>query len=229
MGWKNIFSRNPSGRQLPSCWQDYLALNKNGQTRKTALKEVDFVVFDTETTGLDYRKDRILSFGAVRVYQQMINISDTFECIVHQQFEPEQETIAVHGILPEESLSGLAEATALEAFLQYIGSAVLVGHNVFFDISIVNQALKRQFGVTLKNKHLDTRQLAIRLEYILPPSVYDTSQFTLDALSKRFQLPASDRHTAAGDAFITGILLMKLLHRFEARGNKTLGSLLKWS
>ncbi|HKK78702.1 MAG TPA: hypothetical protein VJ933_03695, partial [Phaeodactylibacter sp.] len=79
-------------------------------------------------------------------------------------------------------------------------------------------------GVKLKNKGVDTAVLARRLAN--HPQLAKRGAFGLDQLCQDYHIPMSDRHTAAGDAYITAILLMKMLRRLEKRGVRTLGDLL---
>ena len=81
-----------------------------------------------------------------------------------------------------------------------------MAHHAAFDIAMINQALKRLNLPKLKNKVIDTGHLYKKTKL-------DTSKkhFSLDYLSERFKIPQHDRHTASGDAFITALLLVKLI------------------
>ena len=227
MDWSRLFGRRPTN-QHPRFWLDYLEQNKHPQGKNTPLEEVCFVVFDTETTGLNPRTDRILSIGGVRVKGEQIDLNRNFERVLQQPDVPiNREAIGIHGILPGESKTGEEEDAALADFVSFIGNSILVGHHLLFDISILNEALRRHKAGKLKNRTLDTRQLAIRLEKGLVAADHKPGQYSLDALCQRYQITTSDRHTAAGDAYITAILLLKLLSRLKKRGVKTLGQLLR--
>ena len=90
---------------------------------------------------------------------------------------------------------------------------------------MVNKVLQRELRQKLKNKVLDTSHLARRLA--LKPQHARPGTFGLDNLCRLYQIPMHDRHTAGGDAFITAVLLLKLLARLRKRGVHTLGDLLK--
>ncbi|MCB9284385.1 MAG: 3'-5' exonuclease [Lewinellaceae bacterium] len=227
MDWSRLFGKIPAS-QHPSFWLEYLEQNRHPQGKNTPLEEVCFVVFDTETTGLNPRIDRILSIGAVRVKGEQIDLNRSFEHILQQTDIPiNREAIGIHGIMPGESRTGKEEVEALADFVSFIGNSILVGHHLHFDVSILNEALRRHKAGKLKNPAIDTRQLAVRLEKGLVPSDHKPGQYSLDALCQRYQITTSDRHTAAGDAYITAILLLKLLSRLKKRGVKTLGQLLR--
>ena len=210
----------------PEFWRQYLDSFDGTLGKRTPIEEINFVVFDTETTGLDARKDRILSIGAVKVKNWQIDLGQRLDCYVQQSYTPIGETIEVHGILPGvNNENNIDEIEAVQHFVGYCHNSVLVGHHVAFDVSMVNQVLKGMIGQRLANHRLDTAALAARVsekkEYEQPGT------YGLDTLCRKYKISMSDRHTAAGDAFITAVLLMKLLARLKKRGVKTLGGLLR--
>ena len=70
---------------------------------KLAIEETRFVVFDTETTGFNRMRDRVLSIGAVSLIDNTLNVNDSFEVYLKQEiFNP--ETVHIHGILKEGSI-----------------------------------------------------------------------------------------------------------------------------
>lgn len=208
----------------PEFWQQYVELMRRPLPGKTPLREVPFAVFDTETTGLNPPKDKLLSIGGVKVLGGEIDVAESLELLLEQDVAPAQEDIAIHGIIPavNDKQAGMAEA--LRRFVQWCGPCVLAGHHVAFDIAMINAALQQHGCGKLRNRSVDTIQLSVRVsgrkEFNAPGAL------GLDALASQYHIPAHDRHTAAGDAFITGILLLKLLNRLERRGVHTLGQLL---
>lgn len=212
--------------ETPAFWKNYQKAFDQEMDRNLPIEEATFVVFDTETTGLNTKKDRILSIGAVKVCHWQIDLSNAIDQWVEQ---PNQsggaQSIPIHGILPVERANSLTENKALEIFLQYIGNAILVGHHVSFDIAMIQQALQRVGLGKLKNRYLDTGQLANRVQSALHPGPKRSPG--LDELCREYHIPPVDRHTAAGDAFITAILLMKLLAKLQKRKVRNLKDLLR--
>lgn len=188
------------------------------------LAAVRFVVLDCETTGLDPRRDRIVSIGAVAVNGLHIILADGFEALLRVSHNT--AATPVHGITRAETLGALDEREALVQFLDYLGDGVIVGHHVNYDLAMLDAACGRQFGLRLENRHLDTMGLTLHLQNDgafegLPP----IAGFSLDALCERFGVVPYDRHTAPGDAFLTAQVFLRLL-RFSGRGNRrTLGAL----
>src|SRR5262245_57219166 len=81
----------------------------------TPVDKVRFVVLDSETTGLDPRKDRIVTIGAVAVQGGEIILEDQFEALLKVAYNT--SAVTVHGVTREETLHGLDEREALEQFL----------------------------------------------------------------------------------------------------------------
>jgi len=187
----------------PQFWQNYAAHFKEKQQRE--LKDTRFIIFDTETTGLNPKKDRVLSIGCIGVENSKIKVVDQLESYLKQDHF-NADTVKIHGLLKEGKLSKIEEEKAIIEFLNYVENAVLVAHHAAFDIAMINNALKRMNLPKLKNKALDTGHLFQKTKL-------DTSKehFGLDELSSIFKIPLHDRHTASGDAYITAVLFIKIL------------------
>ncbi|MQP24200.1 3'-5' exonuclease [Flavobacterium sp. LMO8] len=191
-------------KDYPKFWETYLSYFDENQS-----KEKRYVVFDCETTGLDYKSDRILSIGAVAIQNDQILVGDFMEVFLHHEiFKP--ESVPIHGILREGKEEKIVEAEAVIRFLDFIKDATLVGHHVAFDIEMINQALDRLDVGTLKNEVMDTDVMYQKLKYL--PFEHHSS---LDELCDIYKIKKSDRHTASGDAFITGLLFLKLLRKLN--------------
>ena len=193
-------------KKYPFFWVEYLKKFKTSQPN--TIENTRFVVFDTETTGLETSTDRILSIGAISIFNNVIDVSDNFEVYLKQN-EFKSETVEIHGILKEGNLLKLTEAEALEQFINYLGNAVLVAHHTAFDIEMINAALKRLNLPNIKNKSIDTGMLYKKLD-----GKKDT-HFSLDVLCNEFNIPKHDRHTASGDAFITAIAFLKIVSKLK--------------
>lgn len=193
-------------KNTPNFWNEYLAKFKLKQPKN--IEATQFVVFDTETTGLDTSNDKILSIGAVKLFNNTISIADSFEVYLKQD-KFNNNTVKIHGILKEGNLVKIDEKKAIEKFITYIGNAVLVAHHTAFDIEMINTALKKMNLPKIKNKSIDTGILYKKLEG------KKDNHFSLDILCKEFNIPMHDRHTASGDAFITAQLFLKIISKLK--------------
>ena len=191
-------------KEHPKFWETYLTYFEENQS-----KEKRYVVFDCETTGLDYKSDRILSIGAVAIPNNEIIVNDYLEVFLQQDVF-KAETVLIHGILREGKEEKIVEAEAVIRFLEFVKDATLVGHHVDFDIEMINQSLARLDLGKLKNQSMDTDIMYQKLKYL--PYEQHTS---LDELCTIYKIKKSDRHTASGDAFITALLFLKLKRKLE--------------
>lgn len=219
MSWFSRFSPPPAPE-----WQTYQEHFKSPFGQKTPLREVRFVVLDLETTGLDVKKDRMLSLGAMVVQAQEIRIAERLEYFIHQpEYQPNQ-SVSIHGIMPQQNADGITEEMAIKHLLSFLKQSVIVGHHIGFDIAILNQATKRIYGKSLQNKVIDTRVLAERVQG-LRLGENPREIFTLDQVCHTFNIRLHERHTAAGDTLLTALLFLKLIGRLQKRGVNTLGQL----
>jgi len=193
-------------KKHPNFWKEYLKTFKTKESKK--IEETRFVVFDTETTGLNFEKDRILSIGAIAVLNNTLDVADSFELYLKQN-EFNAKTVEIHGILKDGNLLKYTEYEALEKFINYLGNSILVAHHAAFDIEMINVALKRMGLPKLKNKSIDTGILYKKLEG------KKDKHFNLDVLCKEFNIPKHDRHTASGDAYITALLFLKIISKLK--------------
>lgn len=185
----------------------------------TPIEQVRFVVLDSETTGLNPRKDRIVTIGAIAVVNHEILIEDSFEALLKVKYN--SSAVTVHGVTRDESLSGFDEPEALTQFLAYLGDGVIVGHHIGHDVETFNAGYERHFGFRMPNLSLDTMALTLHLERDGAFTGRDAIQeFSLDALCALFNIIPRDRHTAPGDAFMTALVFQRLL-RLAAKNNRT--------
>ncbi len=191
--------------EYPDYWKRYDALF-SGFRYSNGIKENRFVVFDTETSGFDFNKDRVLSIGAVEISNHEINIANSLELYL-DQMRFNEDTVEIHGILRNERLETLTEDAAIEVFLDFIGNSILVAHHSHFDINMINRILRRKGLPKLKNKFLDTVNLykATRIK----SNFITNDTYTLDEIADNYALDVTDRHTAAGDALLTAIIFLR--------------------
>lgn len=202
----------------------YASFFENTWTDDTPPAEVRFVALDTETTGLDPRRDRLITIGAIAVCGGEILLEDSFEVMLKLAYN--NSSVTVHGITRDEAMGGMEEGAALVDFLDFLRDGVIVGHHIGHDIEALNCACERHFGMKLRNRSLDTMDLTLHLNgdgafanHTMPEG------FTLDGLCEMFGVPAHDRHTAGGDAFLTARVFQRLLRAAKAAGRDTLNSL----
>lgn len=229
MSWfKHLFSSKQAAKDEPS--DPYFTYPL--PSRKSPVEALTFAVVDTETTGLNPAKDKLLSIGAVRLKALRVDLSETFFEHIYCEQVSAPETIAVHFITPEESRNAPPLSEVLPKFLQFIGNSVLIAHHARFDLAFLNAALRQHYGRELRNYCLDTIDLAHALasthqsfEYLgLNPR--QMPEYELDRLAKSLDVPLEARHDALNDAVVTAQIAAVLLKRLTKAGVHTLQDLL---
>jgi DNA polymerase-3 subunit epsilon len=185
-------------KEYPEFWKTYLAKFDKKSTR--------FVVLSTETSGLNPVKDVILSIGSFAVVDNSIIIGDSFETVL-LQYKFLHDNGLSNEFIVESKMKKLGEAEAIQTLMEYIGNAVLVGHHIDFDVEMINAALERLDCGRLKNEALDVDVMHRKLNDI------NDKQFSLDELCVAYNIPKSDRNSAAEDAYKSALLFLKLKSR----------------
>ena len=173
----------------------------------------DFVAIDLETTGLDPRRDAIVSVAVVPFRDG--EPTGGYETLVNPGRPIPAASTGVHGITDEMVAAAPPLDEALEEIEATCGHRVIVGHGVAFDLAILERERRARRRPPLQNTALCT----MRLARALYPGWSDV---TLEALAARLGVPVVGRHTARGDALIAGSMMLGLLPELVRRGHRTL-------
>ncbi|MFK7835018.1 MAG: exonuclease domain-containing protein [Sulfitobacter sp.] len=198
-------------------------LINTGETRAisdTPLRDLCYVAFDTETTGLSVAQDDIVQIGAVRVLNGRIVAGEVIDTFVDPERPIPSASTRIHGVT-DADVSGAPEITSAGRHLHdFARDAVLIAHNAPFDIGLLRR-VEGRVGVVWDHPVLDT--------VLLSAVVFGTTEtHSLDALCARLavDIPDALRHTALGDAQATAQAFVKLLPLLEGKGLSTFGAVL---
>lgn len=193
------------------------------------LADYDFIVCDTELTGLSKRKDEIISIGAVRISNLQIELDQTFHRYIRPTNINPNEATLIHRITPEKLKKADPAKEVLPQFIEFCGKSPIVGHFVGLDMHFLNKTAREVLGGTLSNPGIDTMRLARRYKDSGQTDHYGhhdyASSYTLDTLAKEFGLPAFKPHDALEDALQTAYLFLYLVKKFRDGGINTLKEL----
>ncbi|MEY4606569.1 MAG: putative polymerase epsilon subunit [Actinomycetota bacterium] len=202
-------SPRPSDRQV-----DQRSIDELG----VPLADVEFCVIDIETTGTDRGDDGITEIGAVKVRGG--EVTGTLGTFVNPGRAIPPQITLLTGITDSMVITAPRPAEVLVTLQEFLGEAVIVGHNVGFDLGFINTALRRSGRDPLPNRVVDTLPLARRL-------VRDESpDCRLGTLAKHLRLAHQPTHRALDDALATMHLLHLLLERAASLGVLGLDDLL---
>jgi DNA polymerase-3 subunit epsilon len=182
----------------------------------TRLDALPVVVLDTETTGLDVNRDRIVSVGAVRLHGTRVYRAAVLDELVNPGVPIAARSVAIHGITGAMVAEAPAFADMLPALEELIDGVVVVGHNIAFDLAMLDRECALATVEWRAPPALDTLLLAAALDK-------DARDLNLEAVAERAGVDVHGRHTALGDSLVTAEVYLSLLPRLAEHGITTLG------
>lgn len=183
--------------------------------RNTAISEATYIVFDTELTGLNVKKDSIVSIGALKMQGGKIDLNEIFYRVVDPEAQLTGKSVVIHEITPSEASNCPKIDALLPEFLDYSRNGIIVGHFVSMDMAFVNKDLIKLFGFPLQNPAVDTRKIykwiRTQEEQLCAFHAGLSEDTDLASLAKRYSIPANNAHNALNDAFVTAQLFQRFL------------------
>ena len=183
-------------------YNEQLDLFGSGRKVSDYLLGNDFVVFDLETTGLNFTDSEIIEIGAIKVKKGGI-ISEKFSTFVRPTKPVPAEITALTGITNEDVSTGVELEEALADFYKFTRGCTLVGHNVSFDYGFVNFYGKKVGYDFSKDNTQDTYALA---QKYLP----GMKNYKLKTVAEHFGVSLKNAHRAYHDAYATAEVFIKL-------------------
>lgn len=195
MDWLKNINKNS-----PEFWRNYLT--------KFEKKSNRYVILCTDTSGLNPKKDVILSFGAIAVIDDSIRLGELFEVTI-PQYKFLHDNGLSNDFLLESEQPKLSENQAIEKLIDFIGNSTLVGHRIHLDVEMINHALEKLSCGRLKNEALDLEIMHKKLNDI------NNANFTIDQLSAIYKIPNSENNSTTNEAYTTALIFLKLKSRLN--------------
>jgi len=170
-----------------------------------------YVVFDTETTGLSCRYDRLIEFGAVKM-DQAGQILDSIDFFINPDMKLSGFSVEVSHIRQEDVDHGKSIKKALIDIKEFFGDSILVAHNAAFDYGFVNEALKNNGMELIKNPVIDTLPLS---RFLYP----DMRSHREEALARKLMVDfdSTGAHRANYDAEHLALIFSAMLSELSKK------------
>ncbi len=199
-------------------YYDFDLFRQTDETRaleERRLAELTYTVFDTETTGLDPSGgDEIIQVGAVRIVNGRLLRTECIDQLVDPRRRIRPESIPIHGITDETLRGQPTIDRVLPEFHAFCEDTVLVAHNAAFDMRFL-QMKEASTGIVFRQPVLDT----LLLSAVIHPN---QASHRLEAIAERLGINVIGRHTALGDAIVTGEVFLRMIPLLAEQGIHTL-------
>lgn len=168
----------------------------------------ELVAFDCETTGLDPKKDEIISLAAVKIRDNQILTSEKLQLFVKPKGEINIDSIKIHHIRACDVSNGITSEEAALRFLDFLGNRPLVGYYLEFDVALINRIIHPLLGVTLPQKMIEVSAIYYDKKIGLIPEGH--VDLRLRSILRDLKLPELTQHDALGDAITSALIYLKL-------------------
>jgi DNA polymerase-3 subunit epsilon len=185
-----------------------------------------YAVVDLETTGLDPRRDEIVSFASVPIEGGRVIVGGARTAIVRPARMPDAASIRIHGLRPVDLAEAPQLPQVLDLILESLIGRVLVAHVAWVESGFLAAALKPT-GLRLAEPMLDTAAIAGHV--LWPEGSAPAHPPGLSRAARTVGLPVHRPHTAEGDALTAAQLFLALATRLDRSEPQTIGSLVRAS
>lgn len=168
----------------------------------------EYVSLDCETTGLNPKKDEILSIGAVLIKDNKILMRKTFNIFLKPSKDINIESIKVHHLRQIDLNDALEPEISIYQLLDFIGSRPIVGYYIEFDMAIISKYTKKYLGIKLPNTPIEVS--SIYYDSRKSTSNYGFIDLKFDTIMKNLNIPVLGKHDALNDAIMTSMIFLKL-------------------
>lgn len=172
----------------------------------------EWVSLDCETTGLNVRRDRIISIAAVRIVGQRLMTSERLELLVRPERAISADAIRVHQLRHRDVAHGLAPQDAIRQLLNFIGSRPIVGYYLEFDMAMIHREAWPMLGVRLPQPRIDVSTMFYDYQNrrLRPDERGGRIDLRFATIMDELALPTRHAHDALNDAVMTGLAFVKL-------------------
>jgi len=187
---------NPFHKEYPEFWRHYLGLFEHKPQR--------FVVIQADMTGTQPDQDVIISLSAVGIdAQNRLCVGDTFEMSIMQYRFTHDQGLS-HEWIIQAPFDKRTEDQAIQAFIAFLGNAVLVGHRLHPFIGLCNKALERLKLGRLRNEAIDLEIVHQKL------TGQRDKAFSKTQIWDHYRIPVSDQANLSDEAYALAMVFLKV-------------------
>ena len=195
-------------KKLINSWRRKKLLNKKYDYLFNEPPKDEYVCLDCETTGLNPKKDEILSIGAVHIKGNKVLMRKTLNIFVKPSMKITEESIKIHHIRPIDLENGKNPDDAILELLEFIGNRPIVGYYIKFDIAMISKYTKKLIGISLPNHQVEVSSMYFKRKK--RSSDYEFVDLKFDTILKELDIPELGKHDALNDAIMTSMIFLKL-------------------
>ncbi len=166
------------------------------------------VSIDCETTGLNPKKDDIITLAAIRIIDNDILTSESIHLTLRPNQPINSAAITIHRLRNCDVVNGLEPQEAIKKFLDFIGSSPLLGYYLEFDVALINRIIKPWLGIKLPNEQIELSALYHDKVIGLIPQHHIDLRF--ETIRKKLNIPDLGAHDAFADALMVSMAYIKL-------------------
>ncbi|MFA5840035.1 MAG: 3'-5' exonuclease [Candidatus Margulisiibacteriota bacterium] len=193
-------------QQFQQLEKEYKFLSR---ARGATLDDIEFVIVDIETTGLEPSLCEITEIGAMKVMGK--EFKDVYSSLIKTKYPIPAEITRLTGIDDEMVKDSPDANSVLKKFVAFLGDAVLIAHNVDFDIPFIKHHLKKNLSLEINNPALCTVKLSRKLLPQLP-------NHKLHTVAAHYGINVQNRHRAMGDVELTFQVWEHFIQRLKEQG-----------
>lgn len=186
---------------------DYLSTplaNKN-----SLCEELVIVSLDLETTGLNPKKDKILSYGFVEVHHMTVKLANSSHQLISIDDDIPEETAVIHQITDDQAATGIPLEEAMPILLNELAGKVMLVHYASIEQNFLDAACRKLYGAPFVIPIIDTLVLARRL-FERRNHTIQPGNLRLFNLRPQYNLPNYKAHNALSDAVATAELFLAM-------------------
>lgn len=196
-------------KQFQELEKEYKFLSR---ARGDGLEKLEFVIFDTETTGLEPTQAELTEIGGFKVVKN--DISSIFSSLIKTAKPIPPEITKLTGIDDALVKDFPPAKEVLEKFLDFIDGSILIAHNADFDMAFLRHHAKQLLNKEINNDVLCTVKLS---RWLLP----ELANHKLHTVGQHFGLKVENRHRAIGDVELTFQIWKNLIPLLQDKGIKS--------